>query len=66
MSGPGCAADGGLRSGNSFVVTGDLITALDFSAQYGSEQATMGGNTAEKAWADLWFYSNPISVRMQR
>jgi hypothetical protein len=31
-----------LRSGNSFVVTGDLITALDFSAQYGSEQATMG------------------------
>ena len=32
----------GLRSGNSFVVTGDLITALDFSAQYGNEKATMG------------------------
>jgi hypothetical protein len=32
----------GLRSGNSFVVTGDLITALEFSAQYGSEKATMG------------------------
>jgi hypothetical protein len=25
----------------------------------------MGANTAEKAWADLWFYSNPIFVRVQ-
>jgi hypothetical protein len=32
----------GLRSGNSFVVMGDLIEALEFSAQYGSEKATMG------------------------
>lgn len=26
----------------------------------------MGGNTAAKAWADLWFYSNPIVVRVRR
>jgi len=26
----------------------------------------MGPNTAAKAWADLWFYSNPIFVRVQR
>jgi hypothetical protein len=32
----------GLRSGNSFVVEGDLINALDFTAQYGSTKATMG------------------------
>jgi hypothetical protein len=32
----------GLRSGNSFVVMGDLIEALDFRAQSGNENATMG------------------------
>ena len=25
----------------------------------------MGKNTAAKAWADLWFYSNPIFVDVQ-
>jgi hypothetical protein len=32
----------GLRSGNSFVVSGDLINALEFDAQYDSSKATMG------------------------
>lgn len=32
----------GLRSGNSFIVSGDLIDGLGFSAQYGDEKATMG------------------------
>jgi hypothetical protein len=26
----------------------------------------MGANTPAKAWADLWFYSNPIFVRLER
>ena len=145
----------GLRSGNTFIVSGDLIDALDFRAQYSSEKATMGEtlpvvlkkgtgnpvkitdykvdnnpttkviatftaanwetdadgwhviqyqarldhdmyfrlrgtnlapnttnetdsygnplpdslmgtNTPAKDWADLWFYSNPIFVRLQR
>jgi len=32
----------GLRSGNSFIVHGDLINALDFSARSKGESATMG------------------------
>jgi hypothetical protein len=32
----------GMRSGNGFVVEGDLINALDFHAQFGSAKATMG------------------------
>lgn len=32
----------GLRSGNSFVVEGDLVNALNFSAQYDDLKATMG------------------------
>ena len=32
----------GLRSGNSFSVHGDLINALDFTASYASNSATMG------------------------
>jgi Cohesin domain. len=32
----------GLRSGNSFIVNGDLINALDFKASNGSEYAGMG------------------------
>ena len=32
----------GLRSGNSYCVLGDLINALDFSAQYRNKFATMG------------------------
>ena len=36
----------GLRSGNSFVAQADLIDGLGFSAQYGSEKATMGESLA--------------------
>ncbi len=32
----------GMRSGNGFVVEGDLINALDFHAQYDGARATMG------------------------
>ncbi|OVE80840.1 hypothetical protein BVY04_04790, partial [bacterium M21] len=32
----------GMRSGNTFVVTGDLINALEFSASYGGKEAIMG------------------------
>lgn len=32
----------GLRSGNSFAVHGDLISALDFTAQHGDRRAVMG------------------------
>jgi hypothetical protein len=32
----------GLRSGNSFVVSGDLINALDFQVEQGGRSATMG------------------------
>jgi hypothetical protein len=28
--------------------------------------ALMGGNTPEKAWADLWFYSNPVFVQVKK
>ena len=33
----------GMRSGNTFVVHGDLINALDFTASDGKSKATMGG-----------------------
>jgi hypothetical protein len=36
----------GLRSGNSFIVSGDLIDGLQFTAQYSSEKATMGDTLA--------------------
>jgi hypothetical protein len=34
----------GLRSGNSFIVHGNLLTGLEFSAQRGQEKVGMGGN----------------------
>ncbi|NPV81476.1 MAG: hypothetical protein HPY52_14635 [Firmicutes bacterium] len=33
-----------MRSGNAFVVHGDLINALDFTASDGKSKATMGGD----------------------
>ena len=43
----------GLRSGNSFVVTGDLIDALDFQACYKSWSATMGQTLYAHSGGDL-------------
>jgi hypothetical protein len=42
----------GLRNGRIFVTTGDLI---------GSEPQPDGD---EDPWTDLWFYSNPVFVRL--
>lgn len=43
----------GLRSGNAFVVHGDLIDGLDFTARRGMAQATMGETLRVKAGQDV-------------
>lgn len=43
----------GLRSGNSFAVQGDLINALDFTAQAGQAKATMGQDLQVKKGSDV-------------
>jgi hypothetical protein len=50
----------GMRSGNSFVVNGDLINGLKFTAAEGARTATMGGTLTSSAGKNL---TVSISVR---
>ena len=40
-------------------ITGEIDS---FTSNWDPALDKPGENTAEKAWADLWFYSNPIYI----
>lgn len=63
----------GLRSGNGFVVEGDLIDKLDFSATFGKQTAKMGqeltvpscGRGKKNVILSVWFHSPALNNNNQ-